>query len=259
MHILLTNDDGYQAKGIQTLFHFLKSLDYKVTMVAPRSERSAQSHAMSFYQSVQVEHIAEDIYSVNGTPADCAAIGLSCILKNNLPDIVISGINHGFNVGIDVNYSGTVGAATEAALMGFKAIAVSMDNDTSSSQLLEESFQKTAALIGKVLKNSTNLEWPKLQVMNINVPFHYKSLAVASCGSESLYIPHIEELPSLTQKEVKLYLIGGISRFAPKDMSQDVSLVESGFATFSFVSAKQSSTNNTSNLEKMIGSILNER
>ena len=141
MHILLTNDDGYQAKGIQTLYTYLKSLNYKVTMVAPRSERSAQSHSMSFYLPVQVEQISEDIYSVTGTPADCVAIGISHILKNNAPDIVISGINHGFNVGIDVNYSGTVGAATEAALMGYKAIAVSMDNVTTSLELLNKNFQ----------------------------------------------------------------------------------------------------------------------
>lgn len=227
-------------------------------MVAPRSERSAQSHAMSFYQAVQVEHLCEDIYSVSGTPADCVALGISCILKNNLPDIVVSGINHGFNVGIDVNYSGTVGAATEAALMGYKAIAVSMDNDTLDSHLLENGFQKTAELVGKVLKNRDNIEWPKLQVLNINTPLNYKSVAVAQCGSETLYVPFIEELPSQSQKELKVYLIGGISRHKPKDLSQDVSLVESGYATLSFIAAKQSSTTNNSDLEKMTGSLLHD-
>lgn len=258
MHILLTNDDGYQAKGIQTLFRYLKSLDYKVTMVAPKSERSAQSHAMTFYQPVQISRISGDVYAASGTPADCVAIGIAHVLKNDPPDIVISGINHGLNVGIDVNYSGTVGAATEAALMGYKSIAVSLDSETSSLELLEEGFDRAAKLVGKIIKNMKEQDWPKYQVLNVNMPLKQTGIAAAHTGSESLYVPHIEELPSKTQNELKVYLIGGISRYEPKDLSQDVSLVESGFATLSFIAARQSSTDNNRNLEKMIGLILND-
>jgi len=259
MHILLTNDDGFQAKGIQTLYTHLKSLDYKVTLIAPKSERSAQSHSMSFYIPVQVEQISDDIYSVGGTPADCVAIGITHILKNNLPDIIVSGINHGFNVGIDVNYSGTVGAATEAALMGYKSIAVSMDNEAPSNNILYKNFEKTAILIGKILKNSSKIDWPKLHVLNVNMPLNQTSIAVAKTGSECLYVPHIEELPSLTQKELKIYLIGGLSRYEPKDLSQDASLVESGFATLSFIAARQASDESNKNLEKMMDLILNDK
>ena len=127
MHILLCNDDGYQALGIQTLAHVLASHGHKITIVAPHDERSGQSHAMTFFLPVFVRQIQENMWSVQGTPADCAAIALRDLLTNNLPDLVISGINHGFNLGMDVNYSGTVGAATEASLMGFKAMAVSTD------------------------------------------------------------------------------------------------------------------------------------
>ncbi|MES2615955.1 MAG: 5'/3'-nucleotidase SurE [Bdellovibrionota bacterium] len=257
MHILLTNDDGYQAKGIQSLYSHLKSLGHKVTMVAPKSERSAQSHAMTFYQPVQVEQISHDIYAVSGTPADCVAIGISRVLKDNCPDIIVSGINHGFNVGVDVNYSGTVGAATEAALMGHKALAVSMDNVTPSVELLEENFKNTAKLVGKILANIQNMDWPKQQVLNVNVPLNYKSIAVAQCGGESLYVPHIEEFSSQPRKELKVYLIGGIARYEPKDLSQDVSLVESGYATLSFIAARQSSTESNKNLEKILGFISN--
>jgi 5'-nucleotidase len=258
MHILLTNDDGYQATGINILYNYLKKVGHTVTMVAPRSERSAQSHAMTFYLPVQVEQVFDDIFSVTGTPADCVAIALTHILKNQKPDIVISGINHGLNVGIDVNYSGTVGAATEAALMGYKAIAVSLDRETSSSHLLENAFTRTAELTANVLRYIHQIEWPKQQVLNINMPLVQNDIAIAHTGSESLYVPHIEELPSNTQKELKVYLIGGISRFEPKDLSQDVSLVESGLATLSFIAARQSSTDNNRNLEKVIGLIKNE-
>jgi 5'-nucleotidase len=258
MHILLTNDDGYLATGIQTLYKHFKDCGYKVTMVAPKSERSAQSHAMTFYLPVQAEQVAEDIYSISGTPADCVAIALSHILKNNPPDFVVSGINHGFNVGIDVNYSGTVGAATEATLMGYKAIAVSMDRNSKSEKLISDGFQRTAELVQKVIENSAQIEWPPMQVLNINMPLAQKSVAVAHTGSASLYVPHIEELPSQNQKDLKVYLIGGLARYEPKDLSQDVSLVESGFATLSFIAARQSSTENTFHLQKIVDIIKND-
>ena len=259
IHILLTNDDGYLAKGINTLYHALKKLNYKVTMVAPRSERSAQSHAMTFHQALTVEKISEDIFAVSGTPADCVAIGIAHILKQNPPDFVVSGINHGFNVGVDVNYSGTVGAATEGSLMGYKSIAVSMDSRVKSEKEREENFERTAQLVGNVLKNSSQLDWPKLQVLNINAPLNFKSVSVARCESESLYIPFIEELPSKHQEEIKIYLIGGLSRNKPKDNSQDVSLVEHGFATISYIAARQSSLDMQPNLEKFVGSLQNDK
>ena len=161
-------------------------------------------------------------------------------------------------MGIDVNYSGTVGAATEAALMGYKAIAVSMDNVTTSLELLNKNFDKTASLIGNILKNIQSIDWPKMHVLNVNMPLNQTSIAVAKTGSESLYVPHIEELHSQSQKELKIYLIGGISRHTPKDLSQDVSLVESGYATLSFIAARQASSENNTNLEKMIGLLRHE-
>jgi 5'-nucleotidase len=128
MHLLLSNDDGYQAQGIQILAKHLQSLGHKITVVAPSGEQSAQSHAMTFYQPIRVRQILENTYAVDGSPADCVALALTKILPpHEKPDFVIAGINHGLNVGIDVNYSGTVGAATEASLMGYKAIAVSAD------------------------------------------------------------------------------------------------------------------------------------
>ena len=174
------------------------------------------------------------------------------ILKENLPDIIVSGINHGLNVGIDVNYSGTVGAATEAALMGYRAIAVSLDSVGMNSDTLEKSFLKASEIVGQVLEKSNSFEWPKLEVLNINVPANPKSVSVAECGGLSLYVPHIEELPSKSQPDLKLYLIGGVARCEPGDMSQDVSLISQNMVTFSFVIAKQSSTKSNENLKNLV-------
>ncbi|APJ03342.1 5'/3'-nucleotidase SurE [Silvanigrella aquatica] len=255
MHLLLCNDDGYKAKGIRVLAKYLSSLGHKITVVAPNGERSAQSHAMTFYHPLRVRLVAEGVYAVDGTPADCAALGLHKILAENPPDFVVSGINHGLNVGIDVNYSGTVGAATEAALMGFKAIAISADSEDLEGEELEAVFLKAAKIVGEVLEKSHILEWPKLEVLNINVPKQANEITLAECGGESLYVPHIEELSSRYKKNLKIYLIGGLSRHEPKDMSQDVSLIRSNKVTLSFVKAKQSSSESNKNLEILIGKI----
>ncbi len=255
MHLLLCNDDGYKAKGIEVLANYLSSLGHKITVVAPNGERSAQSHAMTFYQPIRVRQVSEGVFAVDGTPADSAALGLNKILTTDPPDFVISGINHGLNVGIDVNYSGTVGAATEAALMGFRAIAVSADTHDLETNELEKIFIQSARIVGQILEKSNTFEWPKLEVLNVNIPSNAKRVSLAECGGESLYVPHIEELTPKQKKEMKIYLIGGISRHGPQDMSQDVSLITSGNVTLSFVRTKQSSTESNRNLEKIIGSI----
>lgn len=242
MNILLTNDDGYQAQGIQALYRCLKEMGHNVRISAPAFEQSAKSHAMSFYAAVQVNRISDEIYAVSGTPADSVAIGLSQIFKNWPVDFVVSGINHGFNVGVDVNYSGTVGAATEAVLMGHKAIAVSMDTFDYNHEECLEGFLRTAKFVGNILKNTDQIQWPKMEVLNINAPMNPKGIKVADCTGQSLYVPNIQEISARKQKHMDIYMIGGLERVAPDDSSQDVSHVINGYATLSFVQAKQSST-----------------
>ena len=131
MKILLTNDDGYQAPGIQALFRAL-GRKHQVVMVAPDRERSAVSHGITLHHPVRMHRIKTEttgnIYAVDGTPADCVKLGLAeCF--NTPPDWVISGINPGSNIGIDINYSGTVAAAREGALNGIPGMAVSIKLD----------------------------------------------------------------------------------------------------------------------------------
>ncbi len=243
LNLLISNDDGYQAQGIHVLAKHLASLGHQVTVVAPAGERSAQSHSMSFYHAIQVDEVGENVYAVHGTPADSVAIGLNGILKDNPPDFVIAGINHGLNVGIDINYSGTVGAATEAALMGYKGIAVSADTSPlrNDSVKFHELLLDAAKTIAELLDPIQKLAWPRLQVLNLNVPSESKGIRVGMCSGESLYEPGIEELVPKRYQYTKLYYLGGIKRFHPNDMSQDVSLICSGFSTISFLQAKQSS------------------
>jgi len=121
--LLLTNDDGVRADGLSILANTLSEIA-EVYVVAPDRERSATSHSFTLFDPLRVQKLGHNVWSVSGTPADCAYLGMLELCKG--ADVVISGINHGYNLGGDIFYSGTVAAAVEAALRGLPAIAMSM-------------------------------------------------------------------------------------------------------------------------------------
>lgn len=123
--ILVTNDDGVQSEGIRALADAMTPLG-EVTVVAPMQEASAIGHALTLRRPLRIEQLAARFYAVDGTPADCVNLGIAVILKARLPDMVVSGINMGWNLGDDVTYSGTVAGALEGALLGVPALAVSL-------------------------------------------------------------------------------------------------------------------------------------
>src|ERR1700674_1221046 len=122
--ILVTNDDGYRSDGIHALARVLAPLG-EVTIVAPVLEASAIGHALTLRRPLRLERIEERVFAVDGTPTDCVNIAVTQVFKG-LPDLVLSGINKGWNLGDDVTYSGTVAGAFAGALLGVPAIAVSL-------------------------------------------------------------------------------------------------------------------------------------
>lgn len=130
MHVLLTNDDGIQAPGLRALYRALLNAGHVVSVVAPVSEQSAVGHALTISQPLRAKPFSDmqlQGYAVFGTPVDCVKLGLNQLVQHK-PDMVLSGINAGANVGPDILYSGTVAAASEAARQGFRAMAVSYDS-----------------------------------------------------------------------------------------------------------------------------------
>ena len=123
--ILVTNDDGYRSKGIVMLAEALAPLG-EVIVVAPTEEASAVGHALTLKRPLRLEHIRGNIYGVDGTPTDCVNIAITQLYQGQMPDLVVSGINKGWNLGDDVTYSGTVAGALEAALLGIPGLAVSL-------------------------------------------------------------------------------------------------------------------------------------
>ena len=152
MKLLLTNDDGIFSKGIEPLFHALSD-SHEVTVVAPETEQSAIGHAITILEPLRVNMVNRNGqffgYALKGTPADCVKIAISELMEL-APEIVVSGINLGANLGVDVIYSGTVSAATEAAVLGIPSIAVSIDSFTPSGfSAATEFIPKLVELVGK--------------------------------------------------------------------------------------------------------------
>lgn len=167
MRILLTNDDGITAVGIQALWLELSKIA-TVVVVAPDIERSATSQAITVHSPIRVDEYSLGNshfcgWRIGGTPADCVKIALESLMDKK-PDIVVSGINHGPNLGTDVLYSGTVSAAIEGALHGIPAVAVSLDSWSNYD------FKPAAEFTGRLLQNILNRSLPPNTLLNVNVP-----------------------------------------------------------------------------------------
>jgi 5'/3'-nucleotidase len=161
--ILVTNDDGYFSEGIQALAVALQPLG-EVTIVAPQTEASAVGHALTLRRPLRLEKVGERIYSVDGTPTDCVNIAIDEVLEGR-PDLVISGINKGLNIGDDVTYSGTVAGALEGALLGYQAIAVSLEFTRNTWN-----FKSAAAAASSFAALLLERPLPYRTFLNINVP-----------------------------------------------------------------------------------------
>lgn len=163
MRILVTNDDGIAAPGIKALAEALQELG-EVTVVAPDRERSAVGHSLTLHSPLRVFELREGWFAVDGTPTDCVNMGIHSLLPHR-PDLVVSGINHGANMGDDVTYSGTVAAAMEGNLMGLPALAVSLATYGRTGH-----FSDAARVAVQVVRAMMCQGLPADTFLNLNVP-----------------------------------------------------------------------------------------
>jgi len=162
MRILLSNDDGYFAPGITLLAEMLAPLG-EVTVVAPERDRSGSSNSLTLDRPLTVRRTQGRVYYVNGTPTDCVHLAVTGLLKE-LPDIVISGVNHGANMGDDTIYSGTVAAATEGFLLGIPSIAISLVSEGGGH--FRTAGRVAAELVGRFQRKP----FDQAVLLNVNVP-----------------------------------------------------------------------------------------
>jgi len=165
MRILLTNDDGVHAPGLELLERIARQLSDDVWVCAPAIEQSGTGHSLTLHLPVRLQEFGERRFAVAGTPTDAINLALRKLFTDRKPDLVLSGINHGENLGDDVTYSGTISAAMEAALAGIPAIALSQ-----ALRMAGHGFAAAEAWGEKVLRPLLDLPQAKRTVININFP-----------------------------------------------------------------------------------------
>ncbi|MGD8375777.1 MAG: 5'/3'-nucleotidase SurE [Acidobacteriota bacterium] len=217
--VLLSNDDGYDAPGLQALADALRPLG-RVVVVAPDRNRSGSSHAMTLHHPVRVERMGEDRHRVDGTPTDCVNLGIVHLLREARPDLVVSGINCGYNLGDDVTYSGTVAAALEGLLLGVPAIAVSR----SSSHPVD--YGPAAALARRLAQQVLQHGLPPDTLLNVNVPGGEDHPVRLTRQGRRVYGEGVEERQD--PKGRTYYWIGGSPAGARPDSQSDLAAVERG-------------------------------
>jgi 5'-nucleotidase len=168
MRILITNDDGAGAHGLTVLHQIAKALSQDVWIVAPEMNQSGASHALTLQVPLRYREIGERAFAVRGTPADCVIMGVRHVMKDNPPDLILSGVNHGANLAEDVSYSGTIAGAMEGTLLGVRSIAMSLTVgfDPEGKQHWKTPLEHGPGLVEKLLAAT----WAPGVLMSINYP-----------------------------------------------------------------------------------------
>jgi len=166
MRILLTNDDGILAPGLKALERLTRELSNDVWVVAPETEQSAASHSLTLHRPLRLRRISARRWAVNGTPADCIYLAIHKVLRGKRPDLLLSGVNRGSNIGEDVTYSGTIAAAMEATLLRVPSIALSQYYVDGERIKWETSHIWGVKTVRALLKEG----WPKNVLINVNFP-----------------------------------------------------------------------------------------
>jgi 5'-nucleotidase len=175
-HVLITNDDGVHRRGIQCLADIAAQVFDRVTVVAPASEMSGVSHGITLTRPLRSRKHANGYYSVDGTPADCVITALGYMCAEDPPDLVLSGINHGPNLGHDVFYSGTVAGAREGFIKGVPAVAFSL------ARPRETSFDAVSPIVRNILEQVRRLGVPAETMLNVNIPEPEDGAEFSWCG-----------------------------------------------------------------------------
>lgn len=206
MHILVSNDDGYLAQGLNSLVEQLKTIA-RVTVVAPQFDRSGASNSLTLDRPLFPETSDKGYISINGTPTDCVHIAITALLADDPPDIVVSGINHGPNLGDDILYSGTVAAATEGRFLGLPAIAVSLGSYEGTH------FSTAARVVVQIIQQLQTKPLPADTILNVNVPdidyAEINSFQATRLGKRHPAEPAIE---AIDPRNRKVYWLGPIAK-----------------------------------------------
>lgn len=252
MKILISNDDGLLANGIRALIEALAPC-HDVYVVAPDRERSAAGHSLTLHTPLRVEEVnakygAKRCWMTTGTPGDCVKLAINAILeKDELPDLVISGINHGPNLGADILYSGTVSCAMEGAMMGYPSMATSL----ASMNTDFEAFKVSAEFVADLLNKIDIKRIPPKTILNINVPGLEKEdiggVAVTELGSRMFTDAYEKRIDP--RGKVYYWMAGELVN-EPEDAATDIAAVRNNKISITPVTYEMTRTNIMQDLEE---------
>ena len=241
--ILLTNDDGAHSEGLMLL---LKSLQkqHEVCVVAPERERTCVGHAITLHKPLRIKEIGEGVYATNGTPADCVLLGVKAVLRKK-PDLIISGINKGPNMGQDVNYSGTVAAAKEGAFLGILSLAVSLNARS------HYHFSDAIRVVEAIIDTIKGINLTTYTFLNINIPnvsyANIKGFMVTRLGKR-IYNDKVIERKD--PRGGKYYWIGGNGDLYEPLEGSDFFAIEQGFVSITPLGLDITSNKSMNNYKK---------
>jgi len=167
LRILLSNDDGYSAPGMETLRRIAAALSDDIYVVAPEKEQSVASRSLTLHDPIRINKYSDREYSVEGTPTDCVMMAMNHLFKDKRPDLILSGVNRGGNLGEDVLYSGTVAAASEGCLLGVRSVALSQCVAPDGATF---HWDTAEALAPNIIRKLLDFEWGPDVLINLNFP-----------------------------------------------------------------------------------------
>jgi 5'-nucleotidase len=248
--ILITNDDGIHSEGLWILKKYLSDIG-EVFIVAPDRERSATGHAITLHRPLRMHRLKNNAYAVDGTPTDCVILAYNLLFKDEKPDLVISGINKGGNLGDDITYSGTVCAAIEGAMLGIPSFAISI--------VANKNFNfKPAAIFASILSlkllkqmKDTNI------VLNVNIPYvkrleDIRGIKIARQGKrkyEELIVQNVDP------RGKRYYWIGGNLEPIKNQKNTDISAISAGYISITPVSLDMTDYKKIPELKKTLTSL----
>jgi len=223
LRILLSNDDGVDATGLKLLERIAREFSDDVWTVAPEMEQSGSAHSLTLRRPLRIRKLTERRFSVDGTPTDCVLLAVKHLLLDHPPDLVLSGVNRGGNLGEDVTYSGTLAAAMEATLLGIPSVALSQHRDGPGATL----WKTAEAHAPRVLRKLIDAGWPDDVFINVNFPAvaadRVAGVIVGVQGRRKLG-DHLEE--RIDPHGRPYYWIGPLRREEPSRKGSDLAAIQ---------------------------------
>jgi len=253
MRILLTNDDGVEAPGLDILQSIAGALSDDVWVVAPETDQSGSAHSLTLHEPMRMRKLSDRVYAVKGTPTDCVIMGVRFLLSDHLPDLILSGVNSGHNIADDVTYSGTIAGAIEGTLLGIPSIALSQSLNHRQRELAH--WETPMELGPGLIKRLLEIGWPNGVLMNVNFPDRdpddVGEIVITEQGKRDADFLQIEDRKDT--RGMPYYWLGFKERLSPPGSGTDLRAIQLGHISVTALNVNMTDQPTTERLRSAFG------